>query len=552
MTTKPLPRTPLLLALALPCALPAPAAARAIDLALEVTVLVTEGDSVPGVGQVTWFQDVVVHRGGETLVRVGTDHPDPAADEVVLRNGVVHLRDGTPLAAPAGATIGSFDSFGLTDSGGVAWNAALANTAGPGDDSAVFWNAALLLQEGATVAAAGVPPGTILSRFWEVATPDGDTVLVNASFDVPTLPGNLNAALLRVDPATGAQTLVAMEGQAAPGLPGAALSFFSDAPGTFDLNDAGDVLFYADTDLPAGTDGVIYRGPEILAREGTPSIVPGRNWDDLAGPSVSLNGDGDAAFTARLAGDFATRAVIVKGDTKWVQAGDALPATGGSPLTFFGSGPLRLADRGEAADDDPDLLWYGRWSDPHHGSTAALFLNDKPLLRSSADTLLGQPISTVFGLTRSYSMSPDGRYVVARVRLADGTDVAVRIDRGPWRSTGHALAGANGAPRLRAFGSLAPNSPLTVELRGAAPNASATLILGLSRADLSFLGGTLVPSPDVVVSSLPTDANGELLLATAWPPGLPPGARIFLQSWVADAGAPGGAAASNGVEGTIP
>ncbi len=121
-----------------------------------------------------------------------------------------------------------------------------------------------------------------------------------------------------------------------------------------------------------------------------------------------------------------------------------------------------------------------------------------------------------------------------------------------WSNLGNALPGAGGAPKLTGQGDLMPNTQVTLTLASAAPNASSTLILGLLEANVAFLGGTLVPSPDILLMGLPTGATGGWVLAGVWPAGVPSGANVHFQAWTADALAPQGYSASNGLRATAP
>lgn len=111
---------------------------------------------------------------------------------------------------------------------------------------------------------------------------------------------------------------------------------------------------------------------------------------------------------------------------------------------------------------------------------------------------------------------------------------------------GHALAGVDGAPQLSAAGTLLPGKLVTLQLTHGKPLTLGALVLGASQAFVPMAGGTLVPSPDAVIS-LPTDASGAGVLSGAWPVGVPSGAIVSLQWWAADAAGVKGFAASNGL-----
>ncbi len=122
----------------------------------------------------------------------------------------------------------------------------------------------------------------------------------------------------------------------------------------------------------------------------------------------------------------------------------------------------------------------------------------------------------------------------------------------PWTDVGHALAGSAGVPALTGEGPLLAYSNVTLKLAHARPSSATWLFTGLSEIDVPLLGGILVPSPDVVISPLLTDAAGNLTLSGILPKGLPVGASLYFQAWTADPGNPKGASASNGLRGAIP
>ncbi len=117
---------------------------------------------------------------------------------------------------------------------------------------------------------------------------------------------------------------------------------------------------------------------------------------------------------------------------------------------------------------------------------------------------------------------------------------------------GHALGGAvYGDPMLSGEGTLEPGSLLRLYLWNTWATAPASLIIGFSELHFPVLGGTLVPSPDIVVSGLAVTHAGGLDLAFPVGGGLPPGDLVF-QYWILDPSGPQGVTASNAVKGTLP
>ena len=121
-----------------------------------------------------------------------------------------------------------------------------------------------------------------------------------------------------------------------------------------------------------------------------------------------------------------------------------------------------------------------------------------------------------------------------------------------WSDLGHPLAGSTGVPFLAGDGALVAGTPVSSTLSGAKPLAPAALVMGLSPLEAPFKGGVLVPTPDVVITGLSTDASGGWLFTGTWPAGVPSGSALWMQAWITDAAGPAGFAASNGVTALTP
>jgi len=122
----------------------------------------------------------------------------------------------------------------------------------------------------------------------------------------------------------------------------------------------------------------------------------------------------------------------------------------------------------------------------------------------------------------------------------------------PWIDEGAALAGSGGLPALDGEGLLHAGTAMGLNLTGAAPLAPTTLMLGFTELGAPFMGGVLVPQPDLIVGGLLTDAAGALHLGATWPAGIPSGSSLFLQGWIADPAGPWGMSASNGLQAFTP
>jgi len=118
-----------------------------------------------------------------------------------------------------------------------------------------------------------------------------------------------------------------------------------------------------------------------------------------------------------------------------------------------------------------------------------------------------------------------------------------------WTALGLGKPGSQGTPVLDGSGPLSPQSDNHLDLGGANPSSSATLVAGLGQLDAPFKGGTLVPAP-LWLLPLATDASGELSLPFVMPAGLPSGTSIYLQFWISDPSASANLSASNGLQAT--
>lgn len=142
-------------------------------------------------------------------------------------------------------------------------------------------------------------------------------------------------------------------------------------------------------------------------------------------------------------------------------------------------------------------------------------------------------------------LAADGTLVVAGV----GGDLRAYRTPSPWSDAGGGLAGPNGLPRLRGLGTLQAGNDVRLALTNARADSLAVFVLGASAVNLPIFGGTLVPSPDLVLAGLPTSSQGTLDVDLPFPPGVPAGTSFWFQDWIVDASAPAGLTASNGVRG---
>ncbi|MDF1800238.1 MAG: hypothetical protein P1V81_13745 [Planctomycetota bacterium] len=486
----------------------APAAAQGWDF----QTLAAEGDVVPGVGTITSIQNIAVNNGLDWRVEADTDNPLTDDDYVLLGPSGLLLQENQSLPLPVGALLDSFDALTLDINSNSAVNFFLDGTTGSSDDSGIYYNLNLLVQEGQFTTATGVSAGTKYTGFFETKLADNGDILVMASMDDPLITSTTDRVLMRltVDLAgnLASETVVWKESDVLPGTTGM-VTDFGTGPHQFDMNDSGSILFYADTDLPTGTDGFIYADSTQLAAEGGPSPVVGRLWSSLASPEVALNNSGDYAFSGSLQGDSASNLLLVKNGSKFRQEGDPVPSIPAFTFTSFGSGPLDLADNG-------DLLWYGDWNDPATDFDTGLFLNDELIVQEGVTTIGGVVVDSLSGVQEGYFISDDGRFIIFEATLDDGTNGAFLATRsGSIVSVpgcfpdGSTMAWSAGEPKVGSVLNLDYNAPVA---------AFGVRYLGVSTTSLADGSGCGVFAPGI----------GEILIGITPPDPflLPMGAHV--------------------------
>ncbi len=389
------------------------------------TVLVRDADVVTGVGNVTSIENLAVNNGGSWIVEADTDNVNTAADGVLLKDGVLLLRQSDPVAAPAGAVVSSFDAVTLNANGESGWNLFLTGPA-TNADSGLYFGTTLVIQEGSTPSAPQFSAGTVYTGFFETKFNDARSILIVASVDDPAIPTTTDRAMVLAQVnAAGvliSENVILKEGDLVPGIPIETITDFGTGPHDFALNNAGVALYSADLTGATTTDGVILRDTTVIAREGDPSPIAGRNYETLYGRHLDLADSGDYVFIANLDGTTTDDDVIVKnGTTVIAREGSGLAAIGAFTLTSFGSGPVRI-------DNGGNVFWYGDWNDPDLTRDTGIFRNGELLVQEGVTLANGMVIESLAGVQDGFSISPDGRYLIFEGKLAGGFDAAFLLD----------------------------------------------------------------------------------------------------------------------------
>jgi hypothetical protein len=129
-----------------------------------------------------------------------------------------------------------------------------------------------------------------------------------------------------------------------------------------------------------------------------------------------------------------------------------------------------------------------------------------------------------------------------------------RVVLGTWRDwepLGFALAGSVGTPVLEPSGMLVAGATVRLDLAGGPPATAGVHFVGSAPVYVPLLGGTLVPTPAIALP-IALDAAGASSIAGLVGAPLPPGAQLFVQTWLFDPAAPTSVAASQGFVATAP
>ena len=117
---------------------------------------------------------------------------------------------------------------------------------------------------------------------------------------------------------------------------------------------------------------------------------------------------------------------------------------------------------------------------------------------------------------------------------------------GPLLDLGHQLKHGSGWSILIASGSFAGGDPFAFDLYRVAVFKPVFAVVGFSVLEAPFKGGTMLPTPQIVVGPMPSSGE-ELHITGNWPPGMPSGSTIVAQFWFLASGTVAGYAASSGV-----
>ncbi len=402
------------------------ASAPAMAFPPTVTMVVKEGDVVAGVGPITSgfgaCENLAVNNSGEWFVESDTTNADTNIDGVLLRgNGhgpfALWQQEGAALTSPSGASLDSWDSVRINNSGNASFNNFLSGQTST-TDSGIYYNTDLVIQESDIATASGLSAGTPYIGWFETYINDNNDILMIASVDDPAIASTVDRAIVKVNPLSLTQTLYAKEGDEL--VPGRFAADFGTGPHASAFNNNGYALFSADMDGTTNDDGlVIYTNgtsTSILAREGQPVPgVAGRNWEGVIGNAMDVNDAGDWVTIANMDGATTDDAAIIRNGTDVIaREGSSLASIGGVfNFTAFGTGAVLI-------DQGGDVVWFGDWNDPDTTRDTGIFMNDQLLVQEGVTMVGGLLLTSISAVQDNLAMSDDGHWIMFEGTL-DGT-----------------------------------------------------------------------------------------------------------------------------------
>ena len=378
-----------------------------------IRLVLVEGDEVPGVGTIDTIGDVAINDSGDTLI-VANTNAATASDEVLLRNGEVLLQEGItgllnspPDAFIAGAEplAGLFTSLNISNSGETSYFLSIEDFPGS-EDFGIFTGTDIVVQQGGLSMSPQFTPGTTYDFLFSLKQNNNGTLLFSGLADDPMLGDGLDNFIAITDGVT--ETVVVADGDMLPG---------SDAPvmciSVIDnlsaINDNNDVMYIVEFGMDDDEDSAIYLNDTLLAHEGDPSFVPGRNWGPLHVSAVDLNNSGDYAFRGVLDGNaLLGDQVIIKNGEVVMQEGATAPD--GNPIQNFGAlaGPLEIGNNG-------NVIYQARST----AGTTFLFLDDQLIVHEGVTTTEdGTIVADIASLgdvadtSEVMDLSPDGTWAI--------------------------------------------------------------------------------------------------------------------------------------------
>src|SRR5262245_25046326 len=318
--------------------------------AQSVGVALKQGDALSTGEHVVAIREARIGDDGSVLALVDTDLADATQNGVLLRDGVIVLREGSPLSTPAGTTLDDWRGLVSNEHGDLGMILRVLPQVGVAVDGA-YWNGVKVAIKDQLIDAAHVPAGTDWETMRVVKLNSSNQMFLLGEIANPDLPRVRERALVRYDLDSAGNILethvLATEGMTVATdltLLGSSCLILNE--GILGVNEHGDTITFVAQDT---TQALVINMQTVVARTGT--LAPnGFMWQAFGAFSLSrvgINDLGEYVLTGNT--DPFNGYLIVKNGQKFVEEGDVLPILGA--VGGGSSAPLFLANSG-------DVYWH--------------------------------------------------------------------------------------------------------------------------------------------------------------------------------------------------
>jgi hypothetical protein len=481
-----------------------------------VQPLVSAGDTVIGVGAINSFNPAFI---GLTDTRMwtlvaDTDFTDVQRDVVLLRNGFVTLREGASMIEPAGATLNTFNSIDLANNGNLGM---LLTTRTPTSTTA-YWNLIKVADFDATLVSPHFGAGTKWAKLDVVKLNSSNQMFVLGEVANPAVAGNREDTLIRYD--LGPQgNILALTVLLTKEMPNAALgttingTAIAPTEHVLAVNKHGDYITFVSGF--GGFEAVMINAETIVAAELNPSSV-GTTWRTLDLTKVAINDRGDYVVTGALSEEFNNDPktyLIERNGQNFARAGDVITSYSNSPLATGKAGPIWISNNG-------DVFWR---AETQAGEPTYL-RNYEPIVKSGVTVLDGNLITDLPSNQHSFTISPDGRYMIGRMTLQTVGASSVLVDFGLVID----FPGCAGNPGrlLKTSGDARPGCTFQLAMdNGQEPGVLPIIVFSTQRRIPGSECGVVLPAGELLIST--THRIGNMFLGP-WNGSTPSAANVAI------------------------
>lgn len=422
--------------------------------AQELQVLISAGDTVPGIGDVLNPDDnrigfdLAVSNDGSWAAVIVTDAVLDE-DRVVMTDEGVLVQEGVSVPGSGSTVPLTLNGVQIDESSGEVYINGELQTSGSifGDVATFTADGGVIRQRGQAHPTAGWSPNSSYLDLGYTHIADNGMLLVRGTVrDLATARlADDFIALITLD-ASGdviLENVLARTGDQPQGAP-APIDTVLDNKGQAAVDGTGRVIF--GVMLEGGLGALLLHDPaatpalSVLALEGQDFAPEGQPWGQLGGPGVAIAATGDLAWQDFLSGPF--RQVLVHDGATIAKQGDFIDLAVGPAVQ------LDFGDLAPVLDEMGGLTYWTAWAASQTEGTALVRLNadgsEEVLLETG--TLSGIAlIGTTPREDGAFDVSPNGRFVIANVQL-DGVARVVLIDRDPMENPEFCYGdGGNGA-----------------------------------------------------------------------------------------------------------